>query len=94
MGALFLLSPVVNPWYVLWLLPFVVLRPSCWGIVAPAAVSLSYIHGHNLGDEKLLGYAHPVWVRPLEYGMIALALIADVTRRARRSRPAGREDES
>lgn len=70
-----LLSPTVNPWYLLWLLPCVALSPSPPGIVALAAVSLSYITGMNLGDPALANFANPGWVRPLEYGAIALAAI-------------------
>jgi alpha-1,6-mannosyltransferase len=72
-GGLFLLSPVVNPWYLLWLLPFVTLRPSPVGITALVAVSLSYVCGLYLGDPSLGPYDHPAWVRPVEYGAITLA---------------------
>ena len=30
-GALLVVSPVINPWYLLWLLPFAVIFPSAWG---------------------------------------------------------------
>lgn len=72
-GTLFLFSPVVNPWYLLWLLPFVAIRPVLPLAVALAAVSLSYCYGLHLGDPHLGLYDHPWWVRPLEYGMIAAA---------------------
>lgn len=84
LGALFLCSPVLNPWYLLWLLPFAVLRPSAWIWTALAAVSLSYFHGHGLGDPALGAYEHPTWVRPLEFGAIAVAVGVDAWR-ARRS---------
>ena len=29
-GALLVVSPVINPWYLLWLLPFAVIFPSAW----------------------------------------------------------------
>ncbi len=31
-------------------------------------------------------FGHPVWARPVEYGLIALAMLYDVSRRARRGR--------
>jgi hypothetical protein len=83
-GMFLALSPVLNPWYVLWLLPFVVLFPSYWGVTALAAVSVSYAHGLYVGDTSLLPYAHPVWVRPVEFGLIALAGLGDVWRHQRR----------
>ena len=74
MGVLLLLSPVANPWYLLWMLPFVAMRPSVWGYAALAAVSLSYCHGLYLPDPGLPAYHHPSWVRPAELAIIALAL--------------------
>ena len=74
-GVFFLLSAVVNPWYLLWLTPFVALRPSPVGITALAAVSLSYLNGANLGWPNLGPYDHPKWLRPLEYGLILAAAL-------------------
>lgn len=74
-GALFLFSPVVNPWYLAWLVPFVVCRPSGVALSALAASSLSYLYGMNLGDPSLNLYEHPLWLRPLEYGIVAAAAI-------------------
>lgn len=74
-AAFFLLSPTFNPWYALWLLPFVALRPTPAGITLLAAVSLSYLTEQNLGHAGLNGFAHPWWVRPLEFGLVAFAFI-------------------
>ena len=71
LGAFFLLSPTVNPWYLLWLAPFLVGRASPTALAAWAFVSLSYITGLNLGDPSLNHFQHPVWVRPVEYGGMA-----------------------
>ncbi len=69
-------SPVINPWYLLWLAPFVAIRPSAWGITALAAVPLSYLHGLYLPDSGLPPYHHPAWLRPVEWGaVLAAALI-------------------
>lgn len=74
-GGLFLLSPVVNPWYVLWLLPFVAARPRLVGLAALAAAALSYICGLSLDDPALGPYDHPVWVRWAEYGAVAYPIL-------------------
>ncbi|MDE2852295.1 MAG: glycosyltransferase 87 family protein [Acidobacteriota bacterium] len=83
-GVLLLLSPVINPWYLLWLLPFAVLFPSFWAWTASAAILLSYVTGLNLPDFTLQPYAQPLWVRGLEFGLIGLALAVDLTARRRR----------
>ncbi len=69
-GASFLLSPVANAWYALWLLPFAahVRTPWAWAILL--TVTLSYITSANLGGND--GELHPVWLRPLEYGVVAI----------------------
>lgn len=79
-GMFFLLSAVVNAWYLLWLVPFVAWRPSATGLAALIAVSLSYATGLNLGDSSLGAYDHPGWVRPLEVGIVALAALWDLLR--------------
>ena len=80
-GVLLLLSPVINPWYLLWLLPFAVVFPSIWAWTASAAVLLSYVTGLNVPDYTLQPYEQPVWVRGLEFGLIGLALALDFSAR-------------
>ncbi len=77
LGVFFLVSPVLNPWYLLWLLPFIAVYPSVTGITALAVVSLSYLQGMNLGTETLQLYQHPAWLRPVEFGAIFLAGLWD-----------------
>ena len=86
-GALLLLGPVINPWYLLWLLPFAVAHRSAWAWTASVAVLLSYITGLHLGDMQLAPHQHPAWVRPVEFGAILLACAWDLQRR-RRTLPA------
>ncbi len=74
-GALLAFAPVVNPWYLLFVLPFAVLRPSLWAWVASWSVLLSYLTGLNLNDLSIHPFGHPGWVLPLEYGLIALAAV-------------------
>lgn len=86
-GFFFLCSPVVNPWYLLWLLPFVCLRPTWTGLSALVLVSLSYCHEANLMPGVAVAYDHPSWVRPLEYGGLALVFAVEAWLRGGRSRP-------
>lgn len=76
-GIFLVVSPVINPWYVLWLLPFAAIYPSRWAWVASIAIFLSYITGLNLGEFDIQAYAQPGWVRPLEFGLIVSAFCWD-----------------
>lgn len=69
-GAFLLLSATANPWYCLWLWPFVAVRPSATGVCALAAVSLAYVTGLNLAQPTLGNFEHPAWLRPIEFGLI------------------------
>ena len=88
--SFFLLSPTFNPWYALWLLPFVALQPSFTGITTLIVVTLTYVTQANLGMATLDGFAHPAWVRPLEFGAIALAVFLDLWH-LRHNRKGGKE---
>jgi len=80
----FLWSPTFNPWYALWLLPFVAVRRGPGGIAILAFVSLSHLTRMNLGSADLDGFAHPRWVKLLECGLIAVAFLAGQPLRRRR----------
>lgn len=80
-GAFLAASPVINPWYLLWLLPFAAIVPSVWAWTASVAVLLGYVTGLTLNDYDLQLYQHPSWIRPLEFGLILLALAYDLFRR-------------
>lgn len=80
-GVLFSVSPVINSWYLIWLLPFAAVYASRWAWTASVALLLSYVTGLNLNDYSLQAYGHPWWVRPLEFGLIGIALIWDLMRR-------------
>ena len=79
-GALLAVSPVINPWYLLWLLPFAAIFPSVWAWTASLAVLLSYVTGLNLNEYAMQPYGQPAWVRPLEFVPILLALGWDILR--------------
>jgi alpha-1,6-mannosyltransferase len=85
-GALLLLSATVNPWYCLWLWPFVATRPSATGGCALAAVSLAYVTGLNLCDATLGNFEHPWWLRPLEFGLVACGALWDWRNRKKSAR--------
>ncbi len=91
-GALLAASPVINPWYLLWLLPFATVHPSVWAWTASAAVLLSYITGLNMQDYAMHPYAQPLWARWLEFGLVGAGLVCDGLRR-RRARAAGRVED-
>ena len=80
-GIFLMASPVINPWYPLWLLPFAAITPSVCAWTASIAVFLAYVTGLNLNGGDLQPYQQPVWVRPLEFGLILLALAYDLMRR-------------
>lgn len=78
-GIALIFSAVVNPWYLVWLAPFSASfahRASSWIVwIAMAAATLSYATALNLGLAGTEPFTHPVWVRPVEYGLIGLAAI-------------------
>ena len=88
-GALLVVSPVINPWYLLWLLPFAAIFPSIWAWTASLAVLISYITGLNLNEYTMGPYQQPIWARSLEFALILLALCYDVLR-YRRLNPKGK----
>lgn len=80
LGALLIFSPVVNPWYLLWLLPFAVLRPTRTAWAATFLLPLSYWNGSNLS----LGIGHefdvPLTITFIEIIGLAWAVWLDVSK--------------
>lgn len=66
-AVFFLLAPVLNAWYLVWLLFFAAIYPSLWAWLASFTVLLSYINGFNILDGTLELYEQPNWTRWLEY---------------------------
>ncbi len=83
LGGLLILSPVINPWYLLWILPFAALNRDIWPWVASCAVLLSYFTGLNMDNPNIASFEQALWVKPVEFGMIALAVLFDMYRRRR-----------
>lgn len=87
-GVVLLFAPAVNPWYLLWLLPFAVGQKQIWPFAASAALPLSYLTGLNLGVESIDPFAiHPVaWT--MEWAILALAVCFDLVRSVREGKRA------
>jgi alpha-1,6-mannosyltransferase len=83
MAASLLCSPVVYPWYLLWLLPF--LRSSS---ALPIVIwTLSIIPTYYVWHLRTLGrpWLVPDWIMLLEYGSVAMAGAIMWLRRSRRA---------
>ncbi len=80
-GGALLLSPVVNPWYLLWLYPFVVRTDQSWPFVVMAASMSSYATGLAMGDFSGAVFAHDPMIRLSQIGMIVVAIIYDISKR-------------
>jgi hypothetical protein len=67
LGGFVLLSPILHPWYVLWLLPLVAVgAPSAWWALA-ALAPLGYEPlGRYLAGQP---WRDPIWTRALEHGL-------------------------
>jgi alpha-1,6-mannosyltransferase len=72
MAACLLCAPVVFPWYLLWLLPFLTSAPTLLIALWTVSIAPTYVmwHWHTLG--RPWG-ALPDWVMLLEYGCLAVA---------------------
>jgi hypothetical protein len=69
--ALLFFAPVINPWYLVWAVPWACLRPNAltWSVLP--AISVSYLTAGVLGVEGTGFFDHPDWVRPLEVVLAA-----------------------
>lgn len=80
-GVFFLLAPVVNAWYLVWVLAFATVYPSRWAWVTSAVILLSYVTGGSFDADGLDLYQQPHWARLLEYGAILSAFLLDLKNR-------------
>ena len=76
-GLFLLLSPVLHPWYVLWVLPFAALRRQAAFLYLAAAAPLAYALLHPVPPFS------PGLVLALEYAPFAWLLVVDSRRRRR-----------
>jgi alpha-1,6-mannosyltransferase len=86
MAACLLCAPVVFPWYLLWLLPFLTSASTLLIIVWTVSVIPVYIQWHLRALGRPWGTL-PAWVMVLEYGCLA-AVAAIILLRRRITRPA------
>jgi alpha-1,6-mannosyltransferase len=79
MAASLVCAPVVYPWYLLWLLPFLRSTSTLPLIVWTVSILPTYIvwHLRSLGHE----WHVPAWVLLLEYGSVAIAVVIVSLRR-------------
>jgi len=79
MAASLLCAPVLYPWYLLWLLPFVRSAATLPLIIWTVSIIPTYIvwHVRTLGRPWML----PVWVMWLEYGAVAMTAAIILVRR-------------
>jgi alpha-1,6-mannosyltransferase len=79
-----LLGPVVNPWYMLWVLPFLALV----GRQNPLRMAILYLSGSVFLAYLYLGWGEiPLWVTWMEYGPVAVLAILGILRRGRLKSP-------
>ncbi len=83
-GVFLLIAPVVNAWYLVWLLPFAVLFPALWSWTFSVTVLLSYSVGINLNSTEVAAFEIPLWVLSLEYGAVFVAVCLDLAFRKKR----------
>jgi len=76
-GALLLVSPVINAWYLLWVLPFAVLQRNYWPWVSSVALLLSYLTWLNLENYQEDPFTLPLWVTIVQFSVIAISLAVD-----------------
>ena len=83
MAASLLFAPVVFPWYLLWLLPFLTSASTLLIIIWTVAIFPTYVQWHL----RMLGRpwgALPNWIVFLEYGCLAVAAVIIALRRTPR----------
>jgi alpha-1,6-mannosyltransferase len=86
MAASLLCAPVVFPWYLLCLLPFLLSASTLLIILWSVSIVLTYVQWHLRALGRPWGPL-PGWVMLLEYGCVAISAAMIAFRRIRRSRP-------
>jgi hypothetical protein len=77
--AMLLLSPVVNPWYWLWVLPLATLQFSALAWVAASVSLLAYAHVGTqvLAGSSIVTYVVPLWASTLQ--LLAIGCVVWLT---------------
>ncbi len=76
--TLFLVAPIVHPWYVAWLVPFAALRRSKAALVFSFAVLAAYLAW--MSSRAGGPWEVPVWAVVVEYGLVGVVGVWGVTR--------------
>lgn len=77
-GAILMLSPTLHPWYLLWMVPLLSLRPSGAWLYLSGSVFLAY---YGLGAYRAHGYwPEPWWASLLIYGPFLALLLREAWR--------------
>jgi alpha-1,6-mannosyltransferase len=84
MAASLLCAPVVFPWYLLWLLPFLMSASTLLVIIWTVSIIPTYVQWHWRAIGRPWG-SLPGWVMLLEYGCVAIAAAIIALRRISRS---------
>ena len=87
MAVSLLCAPAVFPWYLLWLLPFLMSVSTLLIIIWTVTIIPTYIQWHLRTIGRPWG-ALPGWVMLVEYGCVALAAAITVLRRTPQSKTA------
>jgi alpha-1,6-mannosyltransferase len=87
MAASLLFAPVIFPWYLLWLLPFLTSSSTLLIIIWTVSIILTYVMWHFRTLGRPWG-SLPGWVMLLEYGCVAIAAAIIALHRITRSPPA------
>ena len=88
MAASLLFGPVVFPWYLLWLLPFLGSPSTLLMIVWTVSIFPTYVMWHLRALGRPWGPL-PIWVMLVEYGCVAITAAIIWLRRGKRSGHAG-----
>jgi hypothetical protein len=85
MAASLLCAPVVFPWYLIWMLPFLTSASTLPIIIWSVSIIPTYVMWHMRALGRPWG-ALPIWVMLLEYGCVAMAAAILQLRRGRKFR--------
>jgi len=85
MAASLLFAPVVFPWYLLWLLPFLTSPSTLLIMIWTVSIVPVYIQWHLSALRGAWG-ALPVWIMVMEYGCLGIAA-GTIASRSKQSRP-------
>jgi alpha-1,6-mannosyltransferase len=84
-GAFALLTPVLHPWYLLWVLPWAACRNGWPWLAFGAALPLAYLPLDAWWERG--AWDAPVWIQFVEYGVLSAAAMAYLLIERRKRRP-------